>query len=211
MFNQWLVGDENMGSRLMHYCISTILKQELEISDDQFIMGSLAPDVHKSSSKLKEISHFMKEDNCGIGYVDYQLFFNKYLTKNRTPFHLGYYFHLITDDIWLKEIYYKKIKWLPQDIKAEAKKMYYRDFWRLNWKLINYYSLELIDLKEEPIDIDEIDNRLLRELIMDLEIDFNMADSVKDEALEILDFTEVIQIVERIVARCIENFRRCCI
>lgn len=196
-----------MGSRLMHYCISTILKQELEISDNQFILGSLAPDVHKSSSKLKETSHFMRKDNCGIGYVDYQFFYNKYLTKNITPFHLGYYFHLISDDIWLKEIYYKKIKWLPQNIKIEAKRRYYRDFWRLNCKLIDYYSLELIDLKEEPIDIDEIDYILIRELVMELEMDFNMADSVKDEALEILEFTEVIQVIETTVARCIENFR----
>lgn len=197
-----------MGSRLMHYCISTIMKQELKINDNQFLLGGIAPDVHKSKSRLKEISHFMMEDNSGTGYVDYEAFYTKYLTKNKTPFHLGYYFHLISDYIWLEEIYYKKIKWLPKDIKIEAKKMYYRDFWRLNWKLIDYYSLELTPLEKQPIDIDEIDYMLLDELIRDLEIDFNMANSTKGELLEILEFEEVIGIIEKTIMSCITNFKK---
>lgn len=194
---------ETMGSRVMHYCISTILKRELQINDDQFLLGGLAPDVHKSMSEPKETSHFMRKDDTGIGFIDYRFFYNKYLAKNKTPFHYGYYFHLLTDDIWLKEIYYKKIKWLPQDIKTEAKRMYYRDFWRLNGKLIDYYSLELVPLKEEPIDIDEIDYKRLSELIWSLENDFIMADSVKGEPLEILVMNEVLQTIERTVTSCL--------
>lgn len=194
-----------MGSRVMHYCISTILRNELKINDDQFLLGNLAPDVYKSKGELKEVSHFTKKDDCGTRYIDYWYFHNKYLTKNTTPFHLGYYFHLLSDDIWLKDIYNKKVKWLPQDIKTEAKKMYYRDFWRLNGKIIDFYSLELVPLKEQPIDIEEIDFLLFPELISDLETDFNLADSVKGESLEILEFAEVIQIIEKTVATCIER------
>lgn len=197
-----------MGSRVMHYCISTILKNELKIDDDQFLLGGLAPDVYKNKGELKEISHFIKKNDCSTGYIDYGSFHNKYLTKNTNPFHLGYYFHLISDDIWLKEIYNKKVKWLPQDIKTEAKKMYYQDFWKLNGMLIDYYSLKIVPLKEQSISIDEFDYMLLPELISDLETDFNMADSVKEESLEILEFTEVIQTIERTVATCIENLKK---
>lgn len=181
---------------------------KLEINDNQFLLGGLAPDVHKSKSRLKEISHFTMKDNSGIGYVDYEAFYTKYLTKNKTPFHLGYYFHLISDYIWLEEIYYKKIKWLPKDIKIEAKRMYYRDFWRLNWKLIDYYSLELISLEKQPIDIDEIDEMLLDELIRDLETDFNMVDSTKGESLKILELEEAIGTIEKTVISCIANFKK---
>lgn len=195
-----------MGSRVMHYCISTILNEKLQINDNQFLLGGLAPDAYKEKGKLKEISHYMRKDDDGVGYIDYYSFCNKYLIRSRTPFNLGYYFHLISDDIWLKEIYYKKIKWLAQDIKTEAKNMYYRDFWRLNGRLIDYYSLELVCLKEQLIDIDKNDYRLLHQLTNDLETDFNMADTAKEEPLEIIEFTEAIQTIEKTVEYCMENF-----
>lgn len=198
-----------MGSRVIHYCISTILKQEFQINNELFLLGSLAPGVQPSMSKQKKIAHFMRKDDNGIGYVDYYSFYNKYLSKDVTPFNLGYYFHLISDDIWLNDIYYKKIKWLPKDIKTEAKKMYYHDFWKLNGKLIDYYSLELksfIDIK--PTEVDEINYLLLQDLIKDLETDFLMADSAKEESLEILEINEVIQTIEKTVASCIANLKR---
>jgi hypothetical protein len=200
--------ETNMGSRVMHYCISTILKHELQIHDDQFLLGSLAPDVHKSNSEPKKTSHFMRKDEGGIGYIDYHCFYDKYLSSSPTPFHLGYYFHLISDDVWLRDIYYKKIKWLPREKKTEAKEKYYRDFWRLNGKLIDYYSLELVPLNERPVEMDEIDYTLLPEIINDLKSDFNMADSAKDEMLEILEFTEVIQTIERTIIACLANSKR---
>jgi hypothetical protein len=197
-----------MGSRVMHYCVSTILTQKLNINDSQFLLGGLAPDVHKGMGELKDISHFMKKDEGGVGYVDHHSFYDKYLINNTTPFSLGYYFHLLTDDIWLKEVYYKKIKWLPQDIKSEAKRQYYRDFWILNGKLIDYYCLELLPLNHQPVEISEIDYLLLPELVNDLESDFIMADCVKGEPLEILEMDEVIQVMEKTVTSCIASWKR---
>lgn len=197
-----------MGSRIMHYCISTLLIKELQINEDrEFLLGGIAPDIYESKSDLKERSHFMKRDSNGLIYVDYPFFKEKYLIQNRSPFNLGFYFHLITDDIWLKEIYYKNIKWLPREIKAEAKKKYYRDFRRLNGKIIDYFSLELLPLKERSVDIKEIDHTLLPKLIDELNADFSMSDSVKGEALEILNFREVIQTLEGTVTTCLANSR----
>ena len=99
-----------------------------ELYDNQFLLGGLAPDVHKHMKETKDKSHFMKKDNDGVVCVDHHSFYNKYLTESSSPFHLGYYFHLFSDEIWLKEVYFKKIKYLPKDIKIEAKVKYYRDF-----------------------------------------------------------------------------------
>jgi len=135
-----------MGSRIMHYYISSKLQQELDIKENNaFLMGGLSPDVYESKSELKEKSHFMKNDAHGLAHPDFNFFKDKYLSRNRSPFNLGYYYHLISDDIWLKEIYYKKIKWLPKDIKAQAKKKYYRDFGRLNGKIIDYPEFRKYD------------------------------------------------------------------
>ncbi|WP_339321218.1 hypothetical protein [Paenibacillus sp. FSL W8-0194] len=48
-----------MGSRVMHYCISTLLARELGIDDDQFLLGGIAPDVHKYMNAPKKESHFI--------------------------------------------------------------------------------------------------------------------------------------------------------
>jgi hypothetical protein len=127
------------------------------------------------------------------------------LNVDAEPFFLGYYYHLLSDCIWLDEIYFKKIKWLPQLEKKVAQEKYYRDFWRLNGKLIDYYSLELGLIEINPINIDEIDYRYLPELIKDIAYDFEMKDEAKEQDLEILDFNEVLEVIEKSVRACVAD------
>ncbi|MCT1399018.1 hypothetical protein M4D81_08320 [Paenibacillus sp. p3-SID867] len=193
-----------MGSRIMHYCISARLAKELKIDDDQFFLGGIAPDVNKNMKTPKTISHFVRTNNEEQIFADYLGFHEKYLRYMREPFYLGYFYHLISDVIWVEEIYYKKIKWLPQPDKKEAQLKYYRDFWRLNGKLIDYYSIEYRPMEVKSIEIEEIDYRYLPEIIKDLENDFAMKDEAKEQELEILEFEEVIDILERTVKECVE-------
>ncbi|MDR9854704.1 hypothetical protein RJP21_13900 [Paenibacillus sp. VCA1] len=194
-----------MGSRVMHYCISTLLAQELGIDDDQFLLGGIAPDVHKYMNAPKKDSHFIILQTESEFACDYRGFCQKYEHHMKDPFFLGYFYHLISDDIWVKEIYYKKIKWLPQPEKKEAQGKYYRDFWRLNGKLIDRYALTLKPLDAEAVRMDEIDYTYLPELIRDLKSDFAMKDEAKDEALEILRFDEVIEVLESSVKACLDE------
>ncbi|QJD83039.1 hypothetical protein [Cohnella herbarum] len=193
-----------MGSRVMHYCISTLLAKELRIDDEQFLLGGIAPDVHKNMNTTKKISHFARTDSEGKLFVDLYGFHEKYLSNMMDPFYLGYFYHLVSDVIWVERVYNQKIRALPQPDKKEAQLKYYRDFWRLNGKLIDYYSLEIKQLEVKFIEIDEIDYRFLPELIKELELDFAMKDEAKDQELEILDFDEVVDILERTVRECIE-------
>ncbi len=191
-----------MGSRVMHYCIAELLAKELEIEDDQFILGGIAPDVHKNMNEPKSKSHFVRTNSGGTFFADYFGFHEKYLNHMKDPFYLGYFYHLISDVIWVEEIYNKKIKWLPQPEKKEAQQKYYRDFWRLNGKLIDHYSLVIKPMQVRTIHIDEINYRFLPELINDLENDFELKDEAKEQELEILEFDEVIEILERSVREC---------
>lgn len=192
----------------MHYCIATVLQQRLGLADQGFIIGNLAPDVYESSSKLKDRSHFMEEDKDGLIYIDFNLFYEKYLENNQSAFHLGYYCHLISDDIWLNEIYYKKIKWLPQSEKSKAKHAYYRDFRRLNQKLIEYYALRFVPLELQVAPVAEIDSTLLPNLIEELHEDFRLAEISESESLEILHFTEVVEVIEKTIISCLANFKK---
>jgi len=192
-----------MGSRVMHYCISTLLARELGIDDDQFLLGGIAPDVHKYMNAPKKESHFIILQTESEFACDYLGFRRKYEHHMKDPFFLGYFYHLISDDIWVKEIYYKKIKRLPQPEKKEAQGKYYRDFWRLNGKLIDHYALTLKPLDAEAVRIDEIDYTFLPELIEDLRSDFALKDEAKEQTLEILDFNEVVEVLERSVKACL--------
>ncbi|KHF37228.1 hypothetical protein CM49_00734 [Paenibacillus sp. P1XP2] len=192
-----------MGSRVMHYCISTLLARELGIDDDQFLLGGIAPDVHKYMNAPKKESHFIILQTDSEFACDYRGFCQKYEHHMKDPFFLGYYYHLISDDIWVKEIYYKKIKWLPQPEKKKAQEQYYRDFRRLNGRLIDHYALVWKPLETEAVRIDEIDYTYLPELIGDLRSDFALKDETKDEALEMLRFDEVIDVLERSVKACL--------
>ncbi|UVI28021.1 hypothetical protein [Paenibacillus spongiae] len=193
-----------MGSRIMHYAITAILADRLKIADSLFLLGGIAPDVHKHMNEAKEKSHFLKCDSEGIGYADYGSFYDKYLRESgsgsASVFHLGYFFHLISDDIWLKDIYYKKIKWLPQPEKKEAQAQCYRDFRRLNGKLIDHYRLQLRTLDVQPVAIDEIHYTFLPGLIQDLTDDFDRMDIHKHEDLELLQWEEVIDCIEHSAA-----------
>jgi hypothetical protein len=187
---------------MMHYAISMLLNETTGIRDDQLLIGGLAPDVHKHMNEPKAKSHFAKVDGDGAWYTDYEAFGAKYFRTSTTPFHLGYYYHLISDQIWMERIYNKQIKWLPQPEKKQAQAAYYRDFWRLNGKLIDHYSLRLQPLVPEPAEIDEIDCRFLQGILNDLAVDFMHQADTKDEPLEILHWDEVIDVLDHTVRFC---------
>ncbi|WP_337101241.1 hypothetical protein [Paenibacillus sp. YIM B09110] len=196
-----------MGSRVMHYCIQSLLSERLDINDPQFFLGGIAPDANKPPGGPKIESHFLLTGADGIVKSDLRAFRQKYMSEQQLPFYLGYYCHLISDEVWVEDIYYPKIKYLPQPEKKRAQESYYRDFVRLNGMLIDHYGLVLQKLDVAPVDIDEIDYRMLPMLVDDLYGDFERKDETMDQQLELLTFDEVIVSLERSVAVCLEHMR----
>lgn len=197
-----------MGSRVMHYYITSILNKSLGFTDDSFLLGGLAPDVHSYMGASHYLTHFSKKDERGNTYIDYEEYVGKYLVDTNSPFHLGYYFHLIFDDIWKREIYYKKIKCLPLEQRGEALQKNYRDLWRLNGKIIDHYSLELMELQPILITMDEIECQYLPELINALNRDFKLKDAASGEALELLDFETVLSVIEESIRACLDAYSK---
>ena len=134
-----------MGSRIMHSIIGYKIVEALSIGNrTSFLLGSIAPDA-VLTSKAKDLSHFYA-GNIGDNTrrICYDTFFQKYrlLNVKDEAYLLGYYAHLIADDIWLKGFY---LAWLRNRManNNQLHELYHRDFKLLNGKLLEHYSINL--------------------------------------------------------------------
>lgn len=126
-----------MGSRIMHLIIANRIAERLSIEDRApFLLGSIAPDAVTTKN---ESHFFIGEHQDYSRSVDYKGFLNKYSSKADSLYILGYYTHLIADEIWLKGFY---LPWLRNrmDNDKEMHRLYYNDFRLLNGKLLEHYG-----------------------------------------------------------------------
>jgi hypothetical protein len=84
----------------MHLIIANSVAEQLSISDKaSFLLGGIAPDAVLP----KDLSHFYAGDHSDYSrYIDAEGFLTKYANYKQAPYILGYYSHLIADDLWLK-------------------------------------------------------------------------------------------------------------
>ena len=98
-----------MGSRVMHLVIANRIAENLSIEDrTPFLLGGIAPDAVAP----KDLSHFFTGDVQDYSRsIDYKGFLDKYRSQAENHYLLGYFTHLIADDIWLKGFY---LPWLKK-------------------------------------------------------------------------------------------------
>lgn len=197
-----------MGSRVMHYCIASIISKHLGLSNEsEFILGGIAPDIHPFMDiyKPKDITHFVDRDENGKGHINYLRYYNKYKQLLYEPFYLGYLCHLISDVVW-SEFYFNIIEHKSIEEKKETLQISYRDFWRLNGRLIKRYSLENHRLSlSKPIKITEVNLELyLPDLLDWIKKDFSYDEKVANEPLELFndDSGQIIDYIEKSVNKC---------
>ena len=94
-----------MGSFNMHIAISKKLKEKFSFGDD-FILGTVLPDLYKILLKNREVTHFERVFGQE-SLPDIEKFCNDYKDK-KSGIVYGYLAHLIQDKIWFKEYHNKK-------------------------------------------------------------------------------------------------------
>ncbi|TYS70413.1 zinc dependent phospholipase C family protein [Sutcliffiella horikoshii] len=185
-----------MGSRLMHTIIAHEIASRVNVADtSSFILGGVAPDAVAP----KDLSHFYKGDpNDYTRSIDYKAFLHKYSNYKDHPYILGYYTHLIADDIWLKGFY---LPWLKNRLENDSTilERYHHDFKRLNSKLMFHYQTEPDLLKDilgaaEPIEIEEVSLTQVSSFIPYVEQDMMLPKS--DEPLEVFTMEMIIGYIE---------------
>lgn len=191
-----------MGSRIMHVIIANKVADSLAIKDKTpFLLGGIAPDAVSS----KDTSHFFAGDLQDYSRcVDYQAFIRKYHTQKENHYVLGYFTHLIADDIWLKGFY---LPWLKNRMAAnhEMFNLYHNDFRLLNGKLLEHYSFhdelsKSLRQSQVLIDLDEVRAKDVQKFIpyvigdMDYDIDVVMS-----EELHVFTLDQMIGYIETCV------------
>lgn len=161
----------------------------------EFLLGTIAPDVNKNSKTPKELTHFMVKREDG----EHDMFPKRFLEKygpTLTEFELGYYLHLISDNLWLNTVYKNNILKVSVEKRPEQLEMFYSDFVTLNKILIDKYQLApLCNVKSFKTKVDEVIDSDLINIENDLNNDF-IYKQENDKELKLLRISDIINYIE---------------
>lgn len=199
-----------MGSRVMHTIIALKVAEALQIENKtEFLLGGIAADATSD----KEASHFytgLHEDYTRS--IDYELFWEKYKARVDHDYILGYYAHLIADDIWLTGFY---LPWLKNRMEAnpELQTLYHQDFRLLNGKLAHYYGVKEVltnafEQQVELFDIDEVKASNTWNLAQYVIEDFNDIEQSLDQPLHVFTFAQIVGYIETSIQKSVYKIQQ---
>lgn len=194
-----------MGSRIMHLIISNEIANQISIADkNAFLLGGIAPDAVSP----KELSHFFEGNHNDFSRrISYEKFYGKYSKYDQSDYILGYYTHLIADDLWLKGFY---LPWLKNRLENDEAvfNRYHHDFRLLNGKLLSYYDigmdvLEGLETIDHIPDLGELTAVQAKKLLPYVEEDMNYSPKDLDEQLTVFTLDQIIGYIETSVEKSI--------
>ena len=193
-----------MGSRIIHFCVAIEILKRVDLDENQFILGNLAPDAYNPNRGGSLLSHFrIPEELMEYECVDLEKFKGKYSSHMSDHFVLGYYCHLITDNLWLKDAF-KKYGNLGPDERSAAVKLVYSDYLVLNTILIDRFKLVYRNFKPSvALHIDEIEYDFLNALVENLRSDFNRK-AISTSLIE-LNLYEILDFIKAAANECVRN------
>ncbi|RHW43297.1 hydrolase [Neobacillus notoginsengisoli] len=206
-----------MGSRIMQLVIGNRIAECLSVDEKDrtpFLVGSVAPDAVFSFEE-KNLSHFfVGEIQDYSRHADINGFLRKYslLVKNKDPYILGYFAHLVADDIWLRGFYFS---WLRNRMDADEGlyQLYHNDFWLLNGKLLDYYGFteklrKKLNHFPSIVDLEELKSEDVEKFIPYVLSDMEYDQEVLKEKLNVFTFNQILGYVETSVDMGIKNIKR---
>lgn len=193
----------------MHLIIANQIAEHLSINEKaSFLVGGIAPDA----TSPKDISHFFAGEHSDYSRrIDYEKFLNKYCPHSHAPFILGYYTHLIADDLWLKGFY---MPWLKNRMENDNTilNQYHNDFRLLNGKLVTHYGLkdeleQQLQKNSEIIEIEEVTFEQIKTFIPFVINDLEYEQSSLNQPLEVFTFAQMVGYVETSVEKGIMHIQ----
>lgn len=192
-----------MGSRMMHLLIADRVACELGVQDiPRFLLGGVAPDAHQNMGVPKDESHFLAyvpERKRKV--VEFERFAKQYAGHMDDAYVQGYLTHLIADCIWLEGIWTQHVFVYPKEQHAAIIPGYYRDFRRLNGRLLAWYDrsdlLSAVFAAETSEQVCEVDAKAVLALKHDLEADFIESPEVAGETLEEFAWAEILEYIDQ--------------
>ncbi|MEN2466122.1 zinc dependent phospholipase C family protein [Ornithinibacillus sp. FSL M8-0202] len=189
-----------MGSRIMHFIIAKRIAEEMGINNQMaFLLGGVAPDAVYPKNK----SHFFKGSEKDYSTtIEFDTFLQQY--PERTDYVLGYYTHLIADDVWMNGFYFSWLK-NRMDQDQTLLEQYHGDFRLLNAKLLEQYNINasiLDNLTLEHIhDLQEVKVSDVENFIPYLKGDMDYPQEHVDAELSVFTFLQMVGYVETCIER----------
>jgi len=193
----------------MHLVITNIIAERLAIKDKTtFLLGGIAPDAVAP----KDLSHFyIGEVKDYSRSIDYKGFLDKYCSQANNYYILGYYTHLIADDLWLKGFY---LPWLKNrmDVDDEVVTLYHNDFQQLNGLLLEYFGFKnelknSLYYQSTIFDIQEVKSKDVQEFIPKILEDMEYDKGIISRKLNVFSFNQIIGYIETSVDKSILNIK----
>jgi len=187
----------------MHLIIANQIAEKIPIPNKEaFLIGGIAPDAVSP----KELSHFFDGNPSDFSRrIDYGKFYEKYSSFEQQDYILGYYTHLITDDLWLTGFY---LAWLKNRIENDEVifKRYHYDFQLLNGKLLSYYNIEtdlltFIDEVDFIPDLAEVTVTQVEKFLPYVKEDMIYNKEDLDERLTVFRFEQIIGYIETAIEK----------
>ena len=201
-----------MASRMIHLAISKLIGEHLGLNLKRFNLGNLLPDLHENTKESRAISHFRidrepYEESLDLNYqyYDYNKFLHKYKSKVHDDAYLGYYCHLITDELWVQNIYIKYMRDENRKKRIDQQKNYYHDYSRLNQIIKERYNLKM-NIEYEEVQISEINSKKVLELRKMLKYDFKT--TYEDLDLLLFNYDDLMANIEEFSNRIIKDLKQ---
>lgn len=191
---------QEMGSRIMHLIISQKIAERIAIKDKaSFLAGGIAPDAALD----KEHSHFYagQQENY-TRRIDYTGFLEKYNTHKEQSYILGYYTHLIADDLWLQGFY---LPWLKNRMENDQNlgRLYHQDFMLLNGQLLAYYSFNesILPSKATIVNLEEVTEQEVMQFLPYVQGDMVYDEDMLKQNLQVFTLPQIIGYIETSVEK----------
>ena len=189
----------------MHLIIANQIANKTLITDkNAFLLGGIAPDAVSP----KELSHFFEGDQNDFSrMIAYEKFYEKYRNYDQSDYILGYYTHLIADDIWLNGFY---LPWLKNRLENDEAvfNRYHHEFHLLNGKLLTHYGIGIDVLKDLYADnyvpdLAEVTANEVKNMLPFVKEDMNYSRKELDEKLTVFTFDQIIGYIETSIEKSI--------
>ncbi|MFC0300889.1 hydrolase [Virgibacillus soli] len=188
-----------MGSWMMHVIIANKVAGKLPNRDKKaLLLGGIAPDAVHGQSKV--LSHFYEGDHENYSRnIAAETFYKKYGTYKDIDYILGYYIHLISDDLWLKGFY---LPWLKNRMEHDKELFhrYHHDFQLLNGKLINHYKVDLRifeDVENRKIpDLEEVSAEQVKRLLTQVRSHWDNDGDISQNSLQVFTLEQIVGYIE---------------
>lgn len=200
-----------MASRMIHYTVAKLITDKIEFKNkNQFLLGSLAPDmasyeVDSHPKGIHKIVHFYEKiEELGLKGYNWLTFYHKYLKDNADDeFAIGYFIHLICDNIWLKDIQVKYIYSTDRELLKNNIIKGYEDMKKCNYYIAENYGICYDVEPLESFTVDEANISYQISLLDDLKLDFLPYGDNFD--LEIHNWNAIIGYIGKCVEICLRE------